>query len=168
MMFEGVCIDTGQTTVLEKGRKYYLFPNGSHHYYVSIFQNPHTHKGCFESSLFQIMNEEEWPQEPEVKMIHLDKEKIYKASLAWRKPGHQSVPLKKYFVRAKNTHGYFYEDPNLETCRGCFPLHWFSEFVEADQEVEEQLLQEEESFIGEEIVMMEEPIRFQYEQLSLF
>jgi hypothetical protein len=167
-MIQGICVDTSQTTVLEKGRKYFLFPNGPQHYYVSIFPNPHAHKGCFEASLFQIVKEEEWPQEPIAKPIHLDKEKIYQASLVWREPGHRSVPLKKYFVRAKNTHGYFYEDLNLETCRGCFPLHWFSEFVEADQEVEEQLLQEEESFIGEEIVMMEEPIRFQYEQLSLF
>jgi hypothetical protein len=167
-MIQGICVDTSQTTVLEKGRKYFLFPNGEQHYYVSIFPNPHAHKGCFEASLFQVVNEEEWPQEPAMKRIHLDKEKTYKALLVWREPGYQSTSLKEYFVRTKSTHGYFYEDRNLEKCRGCFPLHWFSEFVEAEQENEDHLLQEEMSFEVEELILMEEPISFQYEQLSLF
>jgi hypothetical protein len=109
-MLEGVCIDTGQTVVLEKGKSYFLFPNGTKHYYVSKFPNQNGHKGCFQAIYFQIIKKEEWPQEPERLSIILDQEKVYKANLIWRRIGYKSTELREYYVRPKATHGYFYQE----------------------------------------------------------
>ncbi|MEC1744145.1 hypothetical protein [Schinkia azotoformans] len=57
LMLQGTCIDTGQTTVLEKGKSYFLFPNGPIHFYVSKFPNRDSHRGCFSGKYFQIITD---------------------------------------------------------------------------------------------------------------
>jgi hypothetical protein len=168
-MLQGICIDQGQTTVLEKGKRYFLFPNGSRHFYVSKFPNRDAHKGCFQTCYFQIIEKQEWPQEPKMISISLDPEKIYKANLIWRKPGYRSTELKTYYVQPKMTHGYFYHDSNLKRCGGCFPLHWYSDFVEVEQESELDIIDFDIKFEKNDLPIFEsEPKLVNYVQLSLF
>ncbi|WP_458412756.1 hypothetical protein ACNQFZ_18390 [Schinkia sp. CFF1] len=54
-MLQGICIDTGQTTVLEKGKLYFLFQNGETHFYVSKFPRIDSHTGCYKANRFQII-----------------------------------------------------------------------------------------------------------------
>jgi hypothetical protein len=132
-LLQGICVDTGETTVLEKGKKYFLFPGGSNNYYVSKFPNANAHTGCFRKSLFQIVQEDEWPPEPPVGNVPaLDSSKIYVAKLIWRKRGYEQVKLGTYYLQPARTHAYVYRDKQLKKCVGCFPLHWFTEFREVD------------------------------------
>jgi hypothetical protein len=232
-LLQGVCVDTGETTVLEKGKKYFLFPSGSNNYYVSKFPNANAHTGCFRKSLFQIVQEKEslqkrdkvyrvykggsyvealiediqddhyvvvdqtntkkgrksfipvslaseslvkdrevaerlaeqykqesekewrewisngmkrvneeaiyeWPPEPPVDNVPaLDSSKIYAAKLVWRKRGYAFIQLGTYYLQPARTHAYLFRDRQLEKCIGCFPLHWFAEFREVDEEEDE-------------------------------
>jgi hypothetical protein len=169
-MLQGVCIDPGQTAVLEMRKKYYLFPNGMNHYYVSNFPNLAAHKGCFQSKYFQIIEKEPWSQEPEMKSYSLDPEKVYWAKLIWRKPGYKFVELKEYYLKPRKTHCDFYHDSKLNQLGGCFPLHWFTNFEEVipdiiDQEVSNFDIKFEEN----KLVLPEtKPEITNYEQLSLF
>jgi hypothetical protein len=138
ILLQGICVDTGETTVLEKGKKYFLFPGGSNNYYVSKFPNANAHTGCFRKSLFQIVQGDEWPPEPVADNVPaLDSSKIYAAKLIWRKRGYQQVELGTYYLQPKQTHAYVYRDKQLKKCVGCFPLHWFAEFREVDEEEDE-------------------------------
>jgi len=134
-MLQGICVDPGQTAVLTKGTSYYLFPNGSNHYYVSNFPNQGAHKGCYSKEYFQLDEQEIWPEEPELRDIQLDPNKIYRASLIWRRSGYRGTALKEYFLKTKKTHAYFYHDEDLQKLCGCFPFHWFAgvEEVEPDK-----------------------------------
>jgi hypothetical protein len=137
-MLQGICVDTGETTVLEKGKKYFLFPGGPDYYYVSKFSNVNAHTGCFRKSLFQIVQEDEWPSEPSADNVPvLDSSKIYAAKLVWRKRGYGQVKLGMYYLQPKKTHAYVYRDKQLKKCVGCFPLHWFAEFREMDADEDE-------------------------------
>jgi hypothetical protein len=128
-------MDTGASTVLEKGKKYFLFLNGPDHYDVSKLPRESSHCGCFHKSLFQIVREDEWPPEPSADNVSiLDSSKVYKARLVWRKRGYEQVPLATYYLRPSRTHAYVYLDKQLKKCVGCFPLHWFAEFREVDEE----------------------------------
>jgi hypothetical protein len=162
----GVCIDIGNSAVLQKGDSYYLFPHGDKHYYVSKFPNKNAHKGCFHAELFQLINDINWPHEPEAITPELEREKIYKAPLVWRNPGYKSKELKHYFIKPKTTHCYFYHDKELKEFCGCFPLHWISDFEELDVSAEE-IDSENNSFVEEELALFEE-VNNGYEQLSLF
>ncbi len=169
-MMQGICINQGQTSVLEKGKSYFLFPNGTQHYYVSNFPNQNAHKGCFQMKYFQLVQKEEWPAEPEMKDLSLDREKVYKANLVWRKPGYKCVQLKDYYVQPKNTHGNFYKDSNLKKFGGCFPLHWFTDFTEVDPDANEPdifdfVIDSEETGL---LLAAIEPETINYVQLSLF
>lgn len=170
LMLQGVCINSDQTAVLEKGTSYFLFPNGAKHYYVSNFPNQNAHKGCFQAKYFQIIEKEEWPQEPEIITNTLDPEKIYKANLVWRRPGYQSTELKEYYVKPNATHGYFYYDIHLKECGGCFPLHWFANFVEVEQEViEPEISDFDIDFEENDLFLVEnEPKIANYVQMSIF
>jgi hypothetical protein len=169
-MLQGICIDPGQTVVLEKGKSYFLFPNGTKHYYVSKFPNQNAHKGCFQAIYFQIIEKEEWLQEPVRLSIILDQEKVYMASLIWRKPGYKSTELKEHYVKPKATHGHFYHDSSLKEYGGCFPLHWFTDFVEVKHEViEPETLDFGIEIEGSDLFLIEnEPNIANYVQLSLF
>lgn len=134
-MLQGICVDTAATTVLEKGKTYFLFPCGPNHYYVSKFPNANAHTGCFRKSLFQIVQEDEWPPEPPVGNVPvLDSSKIYKAKLVWRTRGYRDTKLGTYYLRPNGTHAYFYRDRELKRHGGCFPLHWFADFREMGEE----------------------------------
>jgi hypothetical protein len=169
-MLQGVCVDPGPSAVLEKGTSYYLFPNGSMHYYVSKFPNRNAHKGCFQAQYFQIIEKELWPEEPLQKMSNLDPEKLYKATLIWRKQGYQSTKLTDYYIKPKKTHGYFYHDSNLNNFGGCFPLHWFSDFQEYDLDIIDQKVPDFDIDFEETVPILaeSEPNLSNYEQLSLF
>jgi hypothetical protein len=137
-VLQGVCTDTGSTTVLEKGKKYFLFPNGSGHYYVSKLTQACSHIGCFHKSLFELVQEDEWPPEPSTDNVPvLDSFKVYKAKLIWRKRGYKHVALGMYYLQPAGTHAYFYYDKELKRLGGCFPLHWFEDFREVNAEENE-------------------------------
>ncbi|MBT2661923.1 hypothetical protein [Bacillus sp. ISL-45] len=166
-MLQGVCVETGQTTTLVEGMQYYLFPKGQKHYLVSKFPNENAHMGCYGSEYFQLVEKEIWPEEPTVKDISLDPERMYKARLIWRREGYKDAELKEYFLRPKMSHAYFYLDEQLERFCGCFPLHWFSDFEEIEVEpINEEIELEftESDHFSTECVLKE----VVFEQLSLF
>lgn len=171
-MLQGVCVDASLTMVLEKGKKYFLFPSGPDHYYVSKLPKANAHTGCFHKSLFQIVQEDEWPPEPPVGNVPvLDSSKIYAAKLIWRKRGYQQVKLGTYYLQPARTHAYVYRDKQLEKCVGCFPLHWFAEFREVDADETNEVVFETNEVVFE----TEEPehetkeeMPENYEQMSIF
>ncbi|MBG9548409.1 MULTISPECIES: hypothetical protein [Cytobacillus] len=168
-MLQGICLDDSQSAVLAKGRIYYLFPNGSNHYYVSKFPNPKAHTGCFQAEMFAIYEGELWPEEPGVRVIELDPEKVYKASLIWRRQGYQSTELKEYYIEPKDRHAYFFHDRELKRCGGCYPLHWFTGFVEVTEETEQISEEIVIEFEENDLIYTEDVQEFNgYEQLSLF
>jgi hypothetical protein len=137
-VLQGVCIDTGSATILEKGKKYFLFPNGVDHYYVSNFSRASAHKGCFHKSLFELVQEDDWPPEPAADNVPvLDSSKVYAVKLIWRKRGYQQIKLGTYYLQPSGTHAYFYYDKELKRLGGCFPLHWFEDFREVNEEENE-------------------------------
>jgi hypothetical protein len=157
-MLQGTCIEGGQSAVLEKGKEYFLFPNGPDHYYVSRFPNENAHTGCFQAKYFQLIDEED------LVMPEIDREKVYIAHM-YRKEGYPGLELKEYFIEAGKTHCYLYEDRSLKKCKGCFPLEWLTDFeeivpetVESDQIVEETV-HKLDDFVQE---------TGEFEQLSLF
>jgi hypothetical protein len=166
-LLQGICVDASLTMVLEEGRKYFLFPGGSDHYYVSRFPNANAHTGCFHKSLFQIVQEDEWPPEPSPDNVPaLDSSKIYAAKLVWRKRGYQQVKLGTYYLQTARTHAYVYRDKQLKKFIGCFPLHWFEDFRDVD---------EAETETNEVVFETEEPehetkeeMPKNYEQMSIF
>jgi hypothetical protein len=137
-LLQGICVDTGATTVLEKEKKYFLFSNGPDHYYVSKFPRESSHCGCFHKALFELVQEDEWPPEPAADSIPLlDRSKIYEAKLIWRRHGYKQVPLGTYYLKPLKTHAHFYYDKQLKRLGGCFPLHWFADFREINAEENE-------------------------------
>lgn len=165
MSLQGVCIDTGGAAVLVQDKKYFLFPNGTTHFYVSKFPNPGAHFGCFQDKLFQVVVEEEWPEEPMEIEIELVKDKIYSAELIWRMKGYQGKKLGIYYLKPGRTHADFYFDKQLKKHGGCFPLHWFKDFVEIEQE------QEHVTDVSEEKASVHPHVSEdsgEFEQLSLF
>jgi len=140
---QGVCIDTGSSTNLQNGNKYYLFPHGSQAFHASRFQREGSHFGTYQKERFKIIEEmEEWPSEP-IKPSNLPILQIgtvYKAELVWRKQGYaDSIPLRTYFIAAIDncyacaTDCYFYLDAALKESKGRFPLHWFESIQEYDE-----------------------------------
>ncbi|MDF2790460.1 MAG: hypothetical protein K0S80_3561 [Neobacillus sp.] len=169
-MLQGICIDPGYTAALQKGTSYYLFPNGTKHFYVSKFPNRNAHKGCFQTKYFQIIEKEAWPEEPKVSFPALDAEKIYKANLIWRNPGYTTTLHRQYFLKPSKTHTFFFRDYECKDLAGCFPLHWFSDFEELildiiDQEIPDFDIEFEES---DQFFVESEPSLAKFEQLSLF
>jgi hypothetical protein len=173
-LLQGVCIDASLTMVLEKGKKYFLFPSGLDHYYVSKFPKANAHTGCFHKSLFKLVQEDEWPPEPPANSIPaLDSSKIYAAKLVWRKRGYQQVELGTYYLQPKKTHAYVYRDKQLNKCIGCFPLHWFAEFREVDAEgnvTNEDIFETNEAIVETEVPEHEtkEEKHETFEQMSIF
>ena len=182
-MIQGICVDPGATVSLEKGKKYFLFPNGKDHYYVSKLPNQKAHKGCFQAILFKPVKEEEWPEEPKGPTLirDFDPEKIYKATLIWRKPG-STAKIKDYYLRLNSNHlpykvklissCYVYErfeNGDYAGFAGSLPLHWFSNITEVQPE---ELIHNDEQ---QEFQLDTEPtleeIALEYtvcEQLTLF
>jgi hypothetical protein len=132
----GVCINPERTDLMEKGKTYYLFPNGPDHVYVSRFDNPGAHFGCFERSRFNELTEEKqadpWPPEPPVIIPNLDREKLYKARLIWRESFYKGKELGEYYITPLESSCFFYRNPGKERFCGCFPIHWFEGFAEVE------------------------------------
>lgn len=156
----GVCIDSGLSVNLKKGERYYLFTYGREHFYASRFQNKGAHFGVYEKKYFEIvrpaLEQDNWSQEPPKSMIELNQvnqAKIYKAELVWRQREYTDKQLGIYYIIPKNTHCFFYSDPQLNKLCGCFPLHWFANFKEHDPNAE---------------TIIQELSKSEWEQLSLF
>lgn len=161
-MLQGICINTSYTAVLEKGRKYFLFPNGPSSFYVSKFPNEKAHTGCFRAVFFEITEENKLPAEPEAISLCLDPDKVYKATLIWKTPFYKSKLNQDYYLKPSKMNAFFYKDLELEQLAGCFPLHWFSGFTEVENislesvikfgESDHKLLEmESESFVNEQL-----------------
>lgn len=160
-MLQGICVDNQNSMVLRVGERYFLFPNGKEHFYVSRFPHKGSHTGCFQTKHFRIEE------------LRLNPEKVYKASLMWTGPGYRSsTELKDYYIVPRKTHGYFYTDITLKKCEGCFPLAWFTNFEDVVTGSEDNVFELDEAvteLLESELISpisVHESERF--EQLSLF
>ncbi|PGZ45718.1 hypothetical protein COE56_25900 [Bacillus anthracis] len=130
----GICVNDKFSTELRLNQEYYLFSAKPHHFYVSRFNNINASFGCYESDRFQVIEDMKSPEEPRNGVPALDKEKYYHADLVYVASGYQGKALKNYVVQPSNTHCYFWHDVERKKFGGCFPLHWFSGFVEIGTE----------------------------------
>lgn len=154
---KGICKNAEGTELLTEGTTYYLFPNGDSHVYASRFDNQDAHFGCFQTELFEEVNTAEETEPPPLREP-LELDTYYSADLIWRRPGYKNlVDLGSYVIYTLDTHAYFYDDETLKGFRGCFPIHWFSNFKPITINQEEVT---EEAAVKEEFAQME--------QLSLF
>jgi hypothetical protein len=159
-MLQGIYKGEGNSEILVEGQKYYLFPNGEKNCYVSRFPNQHAHTGSYQLSYFDIVEEQHYPD--------LDREKHYTAELTYVTPGkYPGIVFKQYYIRPRKTHALFWEDPQLNQFRGCFPLNWFEEFEEFEPVAVEEVVIAEE-LVEEKPIIEEPPVAKESEQLSLF
>jgi len=140
---KAVCINADASTELRLEQEYFVFPTKTNHYYVSRFDNVNAHFGCYQAERFHFVEEEGWPQEPQMEIPNLEQGVFYHAQLIWRKQGYKNKPLKEYIIQPKRTHCFFWHDQERKKPGGCFPLHWFTNFVpiieqEGHEEAEEQ------------------------------
>ncbi|WP_078379137.1 hypothetical protein [Sutcliffiella halmapala] len=155
-MLQGICVNPVNTEVINKGEKYFLFPNGPDHYYVSKFPNPGAHRGCFLAESFEVIDNE----------VELHKDKLYRAKLIYRGTGYSQVEFKHYYLKLNVTLCFFYDDVECTSFRGSFPQKWFTDIVEVDSEADNEAVEELTSIDLEEIPI--EPESTEFEQLSLF
>lgn len=109
--------------------------------------------------------------EPPKKPIALKKDRIYLATLIWRRPDYSQVVLKDYYISPLKTHCYFYDDAALTKFQGCFPMHWFDNFKEVNPIIIEETCSNEMSETELEsgyIASPEEELIKTYQQLTLF
>ncbi|MDP7981018.1 hypothetical protein [Bacillus multifaciens] len=140
---KAVCINADTSTELRLEQEYFIFPAKPNHYYVSRFDNVNAHFGSYQAERFHVVEEEEWPKEPQMDILKLDQDKFYHAQLIWRQRGFKNKSLKEYVIKPKRTHCLFWHDEERKRFCGCFPLHWFKNFVpviekEKPEKVEEQ------------------------------
>ncbi|PEA85892.1 hypothetical protein [Bacillus thuringiensis] len=147
---KGTCINASHSTELKQEQEYFLFPLKPNHFYVSRFDNKGANFGCYEADRFQVIEEEEWPKEPEIDIPELDKEKYYRADLIWRAEGYRDKELKRYVMKPSTTHCYVWHDKERKQFAGCFPMHWFRDF---------KLIIEQQSpqAVEQPIVLLERP-----------
>lgn len=142
---QGICIQATNSSNLKKGEKYYLFPHGRTAYFVSRFPTEGSHFGAYQKHYFEVLeNQDNWPPEPKQPSSQpiLQEGKVYKAELIWRKEAYANgVPLGTYFLTATTgcykctTDCNFYFDVSLKQLKGRFPLHWFKDIQEYDENV---------------------------------
>lgn len=108
--------------------------------------------------------------EPDLKNITLNKDKTYRATLFWRKPGYSQVSLKHYYISPQKKHCYFFDDQSKTKLRGCFPLHWFKDFQEVSNIIEETDSQETVNTPIEDLnsPSLEKELDTDFQQLTLF
>ncbi|WMW48077.1 hypothetical protein RFN66_03545 [Bacillus paralicheniformis] len=156
MTLKGTCL-TSEFSTLVEGENYFLFPLGETHYYVSIFDSINSHRGAYQKEHFRVLSEEYPPEPPKGDYAYLDRSKVYQAELIWRTKGYaSSAPLGTYFIEPRCTHCAFFKDIELKQCEGIFPLHWFANFKEAEQQ--STVVEEKNTELPQD----------QWEQLSLF
>lgn len=119
-----ICTDNGNSDLLEVGKEYFMLGERSGWAYISHFPKQSTYFGVYEAKRFTVLGEEP----PSVDHEHLDREKIYQAELIYCR--RYPVKLKNYYVKPRVTHANFYVDPDCLDFCGCFPLHWFANFIE--------------------------------------
>lgn len=138
---QGICIQETNSSNLKKNEKYYLFPHGQGAYFVSRFPTEGSHFGAYQRGYFKIVKEQaNWPPEPNKpsNLPVLQDRKIYKAELIWRKEGYHTT-LGTYFLTATtgcyrcSTDCNFYLDAALTQFKGRYPLHWFKDIQEYDE-----------------------------------
>ncbi|MEK5286799.1 hypothetical protein NSS61_20280 [Bacillus sp. EU54] len=134
---KGMCIDVDHSALLGINEEYFLFPAKPNHYYVSKFDRKESHFGCYPVERFKVVESEVLTPEPQINMPNLDESKFYKAQLIWRTKGYKDKPLKDYIINPKGTHCFFWHDPERKKLCGCFPIHWFANFEELAEELEE-------------------------------
>lgn len=160
-----VCIDAGDSAVLQVGETYHVFFNGSSHLYVSKFDNEKAHFGCFQVTQFGILADsdkpdvsQDWPEEPLGKVLDIEPDTVYKAQLIYRSEGYIHKELGTYYLKPKKTHAFFYKDKELQNLMGMFPLHWFDQFEKVEREIDnEKVFEEPEELPADE-----------WQQMSLF
>ncbi|TSB47142.1 hypothetical protein [Alkalicoccobacillus porphyridii] len=165
---KAVCIETGDTALLQEQKEYFIFPNGESHVYVSKFDNQGAHFGCYEKDFFQEIVEEDPVRPPEPPELNPDLEhgQVYKAFLVWTsKRGFWSLEGKHYYLKQHDkvsSQVWFYEDPECKKLRGIFQKHYFTDYepIETIPQKEEQALVEESP---PELLPEED-----WEQMSLF
>ncbi|KXO02465.1 hypothetical protein R1C46_18320 [Bacillus tropicus] len=140
---KGVCIAVDQSDLLKEKVEYFLFPAKPNHYYVSRFNRKGAHFGCYQAERFQITEKEVWTPEPEPNLPELNTSLFYRAQLIWRKKGYKDKPLKDYIVQPRGKHCYFWHDRERKKFCGCFPLHWFTDFVPVQSHNIEEKTKEE-------------------------
>jgi hypothetical protein len=93
-----------------------------------------SHQVCFHKSLFELVQEDEWPPEPSADSVSaLDSSKVYKARLVWRKRGYEQIKLGTYYLQPSGgTCVFLMRQAAKKVGWLCFPLHWFAEFREVD------------------------------------
>ncbi|EEL69453.1 hypothetical protein [Bacillus mycoides] len=134
---KGMCIDVDHSALLGINEEYFLFPAKPNHYYVSKFDRKESHFGCYPTERFKVVESEVLTPEPQINMPNLDESKFYKAQLIWRTKGYKDKPLKDYIINPTGTHCFFWHDPERKKLCGCFPIHWFANFEELAEELEE-------------------------------
>ncbi|MFJ7552525.1 hypothetical protein ACIQXZ_01235 [Bacillus thuringiensis] len=150
---KGMCIDVDHSALLGINEEYFLFPAKPNHYYVSKFDRKESHFGCYPTERFKVVESEVLTPEPQINMPNLDESKFYKAQLIWRTKGYKDKPLKDYIINPKGTHCFFWHDPERKKLCGCFPMHWFANFEELAEELEEV----EETPKQESVSLLERP-----------
>jgi hypothetical protein len=60
---QGICINTGSTTVLREGQKYFLFDHGPNNFYVSKFDNVNAHMGSYRKTHFELVEDQQPAQD---------------------------------------------------------------------------------------------------------
>ena len=138
-----VCINAADTTTLVKGKQYYVFPNGSNHAYVSKFDNPSAHFGCYRQSLFEEVSEDAPVRPPEPRHLdwELEPNQVYQALMGRTdKDGFWHLEGQMFYVRQHEKYSgqvRIYRDPQCTKYKGQFMTHWFTDFeaieVEKDQ-----------------------------------
>ncbi|MCM2674066.1 hypothetical protein [Alkalicoccobacillus plakortidis] len=160
------CIDVGETTTLTEGNVYFLYPNGSEHAYISKFDNPSAHFGCYRKSLFEKVFEDApvLPLEPPELNWELESGQVYKAYLTWvNMPGAKHMIDQSYFVRKHPRHRHqvsVFEDPECTSFRAILSSNYFRDYelIESDAI----------GLIEEEFMDIEELPAEDWEQMSLF
>jgi hypothetical protein len=157
-VLQGVCVDPQ----LFPEEVFYLFPNGSEHFYASRFPNKNAHIGCFQVNKFQVIQEEQWPPEPTETTVQLEIGRVYKAELIWRNKYYQTQKLQSYYLKrmSRGNNITFFKDKELKDLCGCFPVHWFEGF----QLIEESRQEESVEFNCDSDI----EVATQFEQLQLF
>ena len=160
------CIDVGGTTTLTEGNVYFLYPNGSEHAYISKFDNPSAHFGCYRQSLFKELSQvaPKRPPEPPELDWELETGQVYKAYLTWVKmPGAKHMIDQSYFVCKHPRHRHqvsVFEDPERTSFRAILSSNYFRDYelIESDS-----IGLIEEEFMDAEKLSAED-----WEQMSLF
>lgn len=144
---KGRCISVGDTSTLQIGQEYFLFPAGPNHYYVSRFNNVDAHFGCYQARYFDLMKEtalefrtkeDRFIGTSEMDGIRLKKGIVYVLG-----------PVLYTWGRVQEncpSHCYVYEiEKDFERFIGCFPISVFRDIhLYNDKAIIEKVAEDQE------------------------